>query len=101
MKSSILETIKLDMSLLLLHMLLVSFITGYHSFGDNDHDDVQVTCTNRFEYRHELKKIFGNCTKLVKLNPSCGKNITIAYAEHPPYAFRHDGRVMGILPGKW
>lgn len=79
--------------------ILCSYIVGFYCFGKSDHDDVTVTCTNRFEYRFELKKQYTNCSQVIELNPVCGMNITIAYQEHPPYLYKQNGTIIGILPG--
>ena len=87
------------MDLIILYML-TSYIVGFHCFGKSDHEDATVICTNRFEYRMELKKQNSNCSQVIKLNPMCGKNIIVGYEIHPPYVYKDNGSIAGIIPGK-
>ena len=81
------------------------FVGAFLTFvkGKMDQDSVsQPDCTNRFEYRHELKeKRFKSCDEIRKDNIYCAKNYTVAYSNLPPYAFydETDKKVKGILPG--
>ena len=82
-------------------ILMMFFVVGLHGYGAWLHEDVQSECTNRFEFRNALKKHFASCKQLISSVPICGKNITISYANHPPYVFQSgNGSISGILPGK-
>jgi hypothetical protein len=80
--------------------LVVWHSVNVHSFGTEDgHEEGRIKCTNRFEYRHQIREQLGSCEEIIKSNPMCGKNFTVAYSLHPPYVFSEDGKVQGILPG--
>lgn len=58
------------------------------------------SCTNRFEFRHELQQRFKGCHQRVKENRLCGENLTVAYSIYPPYVYIDEVKktVVGILP---
>lgn len=86
------------MCLYVLFYVLVLFFTPLNGFGDDDHDDISNICTTRFEYRHELKKQYQNCSRVIELNPVCGRKVTVAYSGQPPYVCENNGNVDGVLP---
>ena len=76
-------------------------IKSVDGFGSEDgHAEGRVKCTNRFEYRHQIAEKVGSCEDIIRSNPICGKNLTVAYSLHPPYVFIDDGKISGILPSK-
>ena len=87
-------------SLAVVFVLLVSH--NAHGFGTEDgHEAGNIKCTNRFEYRHQIAEKVGTCEDIIRSNPMCGKNFTVAYSLHPPYVLLDDGKVTGILPSKY
>eukprot|EP00111_Clytia_hemisphaerica_P003707 TCONS_00010636-protein len=80
-------------------LLVFTQFNPSHCFGDDDdHNMGRIKCTNRFEYRHQISKLVGTCKDIIRSNPICGKNYTVAYSLHPPYVMLEDGKVSGILP---
>ena len=64
----------------------------------------EVKCTNRLEFRHEIReRRFTTCEEVVRDNPYCGKTHHVAWTSYPPYVFynEHTGNVSGILPSKY
>ena len=71
--------------IILLMFFIVSHSVNVYCFGaeDDDHEVGQIKCTNRFEYRHQIREKVGSCEQIIKSNPMCGKNFTVAYSLHP------------------
>ena len=82
-------------------VFILTIIRSVKGFGSEDgHEEGQVKCTNRFEYRHEIASKVGTCKDIIRSNPMCGKNLTVAYSLHPPYVMMENGKIGGILPSK-
>lgn len=93
--------VRLFIPVLFIYLVIVT--SSVDCFGDEDDHEVQYKCTNRFEFRHQLKKRAGGCDKIRRANPICGRDLTVGYSNHPPYVFQNDHEnyeVQGILPGK-
>lgn len=81
---------------------ILSIIQHVKGFGSEDgHEEGQIKCTNRFEYRHDIASKVGTCEDIIRSNPMCGKNLTVAYSLHPPYVMVEYGKITGILPSKY
>lgn len=80
-------------------LTIIQYVKGFGS--EDGHEEGRIKCTNRFEYRHEIALKVGTCQDIIKSNPMCGKNLTVAYSLHPPYVMIEAGKVSGILPSKY
>ena len=59
-------------------LTIIQYVKGFGS--EDGHEEGRIKCTNRFEYRHEIALKVGTCQDIIKSNPMCGKNLTVAYS---------------------
>ncbi len=58
------------------------------------------SCITRYEIAHKFKNEV-SCKNHTAMYPICSKDISVSYANVPPYVFKGENKVEGLLPGMW
>ncbi len=54
--------------------------------------------------RYDIAYLFKNdvsCENHTTMYPICSKDISVSYSNFPPYVFKGENKVEGVLPGMW